>query len=163
MSKLLTLTILVVVVVGCWSLATAQTQTNATKVLPTGLALNQSKAALSLANLTISAPNNTFIPTRLSKLSILNSIAANEKAAAAAAAAALNVTGNTTDTTDTTMSPAVKPIVSSKKMLKAIHDYLIVMLLVSVMFAMGCSITWKQVSPWAVRILVGVISKHCIN
>lgn len=159
MSKLLTLTILVVVVVGCWSLATAQTQTNATKVLPTGLALNQSKAALSLANLTISAPNNTFIPTRLSKLSILNSIAANEKAAAAAAAA-LNVTGNTTDTT---MSPAVKPIVSSKKMLKAIHDYLIVMLLVSVMFAMGCSITWKQVSPWAVRILVGVISKHCIN
>lgn len=29
--------------------------------------------------------------------------------------------------------------------LKQIHDYLIVVLLVSVMFAMGCSITWSQV------------------
>ena len=31
------------------------------------------------------------------------------------------------------------------KKLKQIHDYLIVVLLVAVMFAMGCSITWSQV------------------
>ncbi|OTF80045.1 hypothetical protein BLA29_002928, partial [Euroglyphus maynei] len=44
-----------------------------------------------------------------------------------------------------------KEIVSKEKvyktppMLKQIHDYLIVVLLISVMFAMGCSITWEQV------------------
>lgn len=41
--------------------------------------------------------------------------------------------------------------------LKQVHDYLIVILLVTVMFAMGCSITWTQV--WShVKKPIGVIS-----
>lgn len=36
-------------------------------------------------------------------------------------------------------------IVSTPPALKQIHDILIVVLLVTVMFAMGCSITWIQV------------------
>ena len=41
--------------------------------------------------------------------------------------------------------------------LKQVHDYLIVILLVTVMFAMGCSITWYQV--WChVKKPIGVIS-----
>ena len=44
---------------------------------------------------------------------------------------------------------AKKPTIHRSKsapILKQIHDYLIVVLLVAVMFAMGCSITWSQVN-----------------
>lgn len=48
----------------------------------------------------------------------------------------------------------VKP---SPPVLKQVHDYLIVILLVTVMFAMGCSITWYQV--WChVKKPIGVVS-----
>nr|XP_027194938.1 ileal sodium/bile acid cotransporter-like [Dermatophagoides pteronyssinus] len=50
-------------------------------------------------------------------------------------------------------------------MLKQIHDYLIVVLLVSVMFAMGCSITWEQV--WGhvrkpIGVIIGMISQFVL-
>ncbi|KAI1287073.1 Ileal sodium/bile acid cotransporter [Halotydeus destructor] len=50
-------------------------------------------------------------------------------------------------------------------MLKKIHDLLIVVLLVTVMFAMGCSITWKQV--WGhvtkpVGVLTGMLSQFVL-
>lgn len=38
------------------------------------------------------------------------------------------------------------PRYKAPPMLKKIHDWMIVVLLVAVMFAMGCSITWDQVS-----------------
>lgn len=41
--------------------------------------------------------------------------------------------------------PKLTPTGISTAMLKQIHDVLIVVLLVSTMFAMGCSITWFQV------------------
>jgi len=41
-----------------------------------------------------------------------------------------------------TPAPYVAPPI-----LKKVHDILIVVLLICVMFAMGCSITWEQVSP----------------
>ncbi|KAJ6215712.1 hypothetical protein RDWZM_010212 [Blomia tropicalis] len=51
---------------------------------------------------------------------------------------------------------------ASAPLLKKIHDYLIVVLLVAVMFAMGCSITWAQV--WShicrpVGVLIGMLSQ----
>lgn len=63
---------------------------------------------------------------------------------AIAAALTLNATsgddvmfnGTASDVQITTQEPP---------MLKKIHDLLIIVLLVTVMFAMGCSITWKQV------------------
>ncbi|CAG2107710.1 unnamed protein product, partial [Medioppia subpectinata] len=50
----------------------------------------------------------------------------------------------------------------SPPLMKKIHDILIVVLLVSVMFAMGCSITWEQV--WGhirrpVGVIIGMISQ----
>ncbi|XP_027194938.2 ileal sodium/bile acid cotransporter-like [Dermatophagoides pteronyssinus] len=50
-------------------------------------------------------------------------------------------------------------------MLKQIHDYLIVVLLISVMFAMGCSITWEQV--WGhvrkpIGVIIGMISQFVL-
>jgi len=48
-----------------------------------------------------------------------------------------NFNGSASDVQITTHEPP---------MLKKIHDLLIIVLLVTVMFAMGCSITWKQVS-----------------
>lgn len=35
---------------------------------------------------------------------------------------------------------------AGQPILKTVHDYLLVVLLVAVMFAMGCHITWEQVS-----------------
>lgn len=35
---------------------------------------------------------------------------------------------------------------AGQPVLKTVHDYLLVVLLVAVMFAMGCHITWEQVS-----------------
>ncbi|KAF7496086.1 Ileal sodium/bile acid cotransporter [Sarcoptes scabiei] len=58
-----------------------------------------------------------------------------------------------------------KKISKSPPMLKQIHDYLIVILLVSVMFAMGCSITWDQV--WGhvrrpIGVVIGMISQFIL-
>ena len=55
------------------------------------------------------------------------------------------------------MDESAVRIRSAPPMLKQVHDYLIVILLVTVMFAMGCSITWTQV--WNhVRKPIGVVS-----
>lgn len=51
--------------------------------------------------------------------------------------------------------PIIK--VAAPPLLKQIHDILIVVLLVTVMFAMGCSITWMQV--WShVKRPIGVVT-----
>ncbi len=42
--------------------------------------------------------------------------------------------------------PSQTPIITGQPLLKNIHDVLIVVLLVCVMFAMGCSITLEQAS-----------------
>lgn len=73
---------------------------------------------------------------------------------------------NASDITETVVSNMTSILSSSDEpikvlpappLLKQIHDYLIVVLLVTVMFAMGCSITWKQV--WShVRRPVGVVT-----
>jgi hypothetical protein len=42
--------------------------------------------------------------------------------------------------------------------MKKIHDILIVVLLICVMFAMGCSITWEQVSPLLMLSIISFIS-----
>ena len=52
----------------------------------------------------------------------------------------IDVINQTDDGPSKTPAPYVSPPI-----LKKIHDILIVVLLVSVMFAMGCSITWEQV------------------
>lgn len=49
-----------------------------------------------------------------------------------------------TSATDSSLTKKV-PVFRAPPALKKIHDYLIVVLLVAVMFAMGCSITWAQV------------------
>lgn len=82
------------------------------------------------------ASSNTTRAHRLSKLKLMNRVSSGTDAA-------LN------DSAITPASPmvaTVKPASGAPPLLKKIHDYLIVTLLVSVMFAMGCSITWKQVS-----------------
>ncbi len=53
----------------------------------------------------------------------------------------IDAINQTDDGPSKTPAPYVSPPI-----LKKIHDILIVVLLVSVMFAMGCSITWEQVS-----------------
>ena len=54
---------------------------------------------------------------------------------------------NTSSTDETVQrKPLTREANKSSPLLKKIHDYLIVVLLVAVMFAMGCSITWSQVS-----------------
>ncbi len=48
---------------------------------------------------------------------------------------------------DTDDGPSKEPeAYVAPQILKKVHDILIVVLLVCVMFAMGCSITWQQVS-----------------
>lgn len=49
-------------------------------------------------------------------------------------------------------------IVSTPPALKQIHDILIVVLLVTVMFAMGCSITWIQVCFMLQKSILSTIS-----
>jgi len=65
----------------------------------------------------------------------------------------------TSDANVSLMDVADQPvkILPTPPLLKQIHDLLIVVLLVTVMFAMGCSITWKQV--WShVKRPVGVVT-----
>lgn len=52
---------------------------------------------------------------------------------------------NNNSTTEAGVESKKLPTYKAPPVLKKVHDYLIVVLLVAVMFAMGCSITWAQV------------------
>lgn len=46
---------------------------------------------------------------------------------------------------------------AGQPMLKTVHDYLLVVLLVAVMFAMGCHITWEQVCKFILIISLSTV------
>lgn len=59
----------------------------------------------------------------------------------------------------------VKAMMKGTPLLKKVHDWLISALLISVMFAMGCSITWEQVLSHLrkpVGILTGMLSQFIL-
>lgn len=77
-----------------------------------------------------------------------------------------SITGSSTVSPNMSdVSVAKKPTFRQNKaapLLKKVHDWMIVVLLVCVMFAMGCSITWAQVSC-AFNLFFKLISKSVLN
>ncbi|KAH9399633.1 hypothetical protein TYRP_017622, partial [Tyrophagus putrescentiae] len=80
-----------------------------------------------------------------------------------------SITGSSTVSPNMSdVSVAKKPTFRQNKaapLLKKVHDWMIVVLLVCVMFAMGCSITWAQV--WShvrrpVGVLIGMLSQFVL-
>ena len=75
------------------------------------------------------------------------------------------ILSNMTSIIMTSSSDQPIKVLPAPPLLKQLHDYLIVVLLVTVMFAMGCSITWMQV--WShvkrpVGVVTGMISQFML-